>query len=436
MVPPGTALSAAALSVVRSVPVTSFSSLRTGWAPPGPRAPAGPPAGSPAVAEDPEASGVVVVPVPVAAVALSVPASTPPPTAPATSKAAARARVDLKTVELFIVCLLVRAVTVTATDNEVRAAPWMEAGPSLGGGWQSADGRLRHRELLEVLPNLAAWVVLDAGVRIEHHRRPCAGVVRRPRRQRTVVGVTGARELHPCRGEPIGHEPTLLLSGEERVAHGVERRSDVDAVDRAELAVVRRGGPVPLVDPHRRAALRGLALRLQVDVAPEARVGQDLGEDQVRSLVRLVPAIQRIDLVALVAEALAQRSLQRGLVDAVLTQRKRGVLQRRRHDQRHVGRLHRRLRVEGMTRQRVGAEHRREGHGAYPQLRLQQLLPWQRLDVADVGRSELELAQQLLCDSRAVLLRLRTHHRTALHRGAGEQTPGRWHRKHCGRLGP
>ena len=197
----------------------------------------------------------------------------------------------------------------------------------------------------------------------------------------------------------------------------MERRSDVDAVDRAELAVVRRGGPVPLVDPHRRAALRGLALRLQVDVAPEARVGQDLGEDQVRSLVRLVPAIQRIDLVALVAEALAQRSLQRVLVDVMLTQRKRGVLQRRRHDQRHVGRLHRRLRVEGMMRQRVGAEHGRERHRTYPQLRLEQLLPRQRLDVADVGRSEVELAQQLLCGARTVLLRLRAQHRTALHGG-------------------
>src|SRR3954454_18793785 len=168
------------------------------------------------------------MPAPVAAVALSVPASTPPPTAPATSKAAARARVDFKTVELFIVCLLVRAVTVTATDNEARAPPWMAAGPSLGGGWQSADGRLRHGELLEVLPNLAAWVVLDASVRVEHHCRPGAGVVRRPRRQRPVVGVAGARQFAPCGREPIGHEPALLLSREESVAHGVERRSDVD----------------------------------------------------------------------------------------------------------------------------------------------------------------------------------------------------------------
>src|SRR3954447_7622802 len=247
MVPPGTALSAAALSVVRSAPVTSFSSLRTGWAPPGPRDPVGAPAGAPAGAEEPEAAGVVVVPVPVAAVALSVPASTPPPTAPATSKAAARARVDLKTVELFIVCLLVRAVTVTATDNEARALPWMEAGPSLGGGWQSGDGRLRHGELLEVLPNLTARVVLDAGVRVEHHRRPRVGVVRRPRRQRTVVGVTGARELHPCGGEPIGHEPALLLPGERPFTHGLERPSDIHSVDRPELSVVRRGGPVPLV---------------------------------------------------------------------------------------------------------------------------------------------------------------------------------------------
>src|SRR3954453_6631829 len=89
-----------------------------------------------------------------------------------------------------------------------------------------------------------------------------------------------------------------------------------------------------------------------------------------------------------------------------------------------------------MMRQRVGAEHGREGDRPYPQLALEQLLPWHCLDVADVGGSEVELAQQFLCDSCAVLLRLRTQHRTALHGGAREQTPGRWHRKHRGRLGP
>ena len=60
---------------------------------------------------------------------------------------------------LFIVCLLVGAVTVTTAASEAVGVAWKEAGPSLGDYWQSADRRLRQGETMEELADLPTWVV-------------------------------------------------------------------------------------------------------------------------------------------------------------------------------------------------------------------------------------------------------------------------------------
>src|SRR5437763_119852 len=87
-VAPGTAFCAAAVSVARFAPVTAFSSLRIGAAPPGP-GPPGPPARGPPGPGFPGAllaAGVGLVAEVVDAPALRVLARTPPARAPAASR--------------------------------------------------------------------------------------------------------------------------------------------------------------------------------------------------------------------------------------------------------------------------------------------------------------------------------------------------------------
>ena len=136
-----------------------------------------------------------------------------------------------------------------------------------------------------VLPDRRTRIVHHSRVRVEHHRRACVRVVGGPARDLIVVWRSRLGERHERRGQPPGHLPARFVAGAaDAVAIEVERRVDVVAVHRAQLAVEAPASPTPRCTSTPAPALCGLAFGLGDGARSHLSVGEDLRLDQVRRL--------------------------------------------------------------------------------------------------------------------------------------------------------